>query len=73
MIGVKSSTARISSHYASDIPSLLVVGVAFAVLSRDVLFAPRFFVDLFSFDRCSRRISSRRSRSRGVSVENLPR
>ena len=51
----KKIAARISSHYASDIPisclsfSLsLAVGVAFAVLS-DVLSAPRFLVDVFSF------------------------
>ena len=45
----------ISSHYASDIPIScssvplsLAVGGAFAVLS-DVLSAPRFLVDVFSF------------------------
>ena len=47
--------ARISSHYASDIPIScssvplsLAVGVAFAVLS-DVLSVPRFLVHVFSF------------------------
>ena len=45
----------ISNHYASDIPIFcssvplsLAVGGAFAVLS-DVLSAPRFLVDVFSF------------------------
>ena len=51
----KKIAARISSHYASDIPVScssvplsLAVGVAFAVLS-DVFCAPRFLVDVFSF------------------------
>ena len=59
--------------FQSPVPLSLVVGVACAMLS-DVLSAPRFLVDVFSFvKRCSRCFSSRRSRSRGGLVENIPR
>ena len=56
--------------FQSPVPLSLVVGVAFAVLS-DVLSAPLFLVDVFSFI-VHTEFSSRRSRSGGVSVENLP-
>ena len=53
-------------------PLSLVDGVVFTGQS-DVLSATRFLAVVFFFVACAELISSRRSRSRGVSVVNLPR